>query len=150
MLKTRLLLSPPSGGWSVSCRSSGGRARRVTPGSTGSEPAPAARGPWGSSGTRARCVEAAATASAAGAGWEQPTGSARCVTRTGKDVQPGRWTLRVGEGSNHSTREHFHFDLQSERGLLWPGLLEKGLKWRVTDYNFFFLIHSNGEWWCSG
>lgn len=73
----------------MSCRSSGGKVQRATPGSTGIEPAPAARGPWGSSGTRAQCVEAAATASAAGAGWEQQTGSAHCATRTGKGVQPG-------------------------------------------------------------
>lgn len=56
---------------------------RVLPGSTVSGPAPAARDLWESSGTQAQFAVAAATASVAGAVWEQRTGSARSATPTG-------------------------------------------------------------------
>lgn len=76
----------------MSSRSCAGEAQRVSPGSTASGPARAARGGWGSSGTPARCVAAAATASAAGAAWvwEPRDGSARCATPTGA-VKCDQW-----------------------------------------------------------
>lgn len=69
----------------MSSRSFGGEVQRVLPGSTASGPAPAARGRWESSGTRAQSATAAATGSAAGAAWswERRTGSARSATPTG-------------------------------------------------------------------
>lgn len=75
----------PLGGWSVSCRIWGGGVQRILPVSMGSGPAPAAKGPWESSGTQALCAAAAATASAGGAVWEQKTGSAPCAMLTGRD-----------------------------------------------------------------
>lgn len=59
--------------------------QRVTPGSTASGPAPAARGRWESSGTRAKSAAGAATGPAASAAWawEQRAGSARSATPTG-------------------------------------------------------------------
>lgn len=71
----------------MSSRSFGGEAQRATPGSTASGPAPAARGRWESSGTRAPSAAAAATGSAAGAAWGPRTGSARSVTPTGELTQ---------------------------------------------------------------
>lgn len=67
----------------MTSRSFGGEVRRVSPGSTVSGPALAARGLWENCGTPERCAAAAATASAAGAAWERRTGSARSATPTG-------------------------------------------------------------------
>lgn len=83
----------------MSSRSSGGEEQRVWPVSTASGPAPAASGPWGSSGTRVQSAEAAATESAASVGcaWEQQTGSVRSATPTGRELTTidGRTTDRT-------------------------------------------------------
>lgn len=69
----------------MNSRTSGGKVPRVTPGSMGSGRAPAARGPWESSGTQGQCAEDAATASAASVVWEQQTGSVLCAMSTGRE-----------------------------------------------------------------
>lgn len=72
----------------MSSRSFVGEVQRAMPGSTVNTPAPAARGRWESSGTRAQSASAAATGPAAGAAWawEQRTGSARSATPTGAEL----------------------------------------------------------------
>ena len=67
-------------------RISKGRVPRASPGSTVRRPAPAAKGPWESSGTQVLCAEAAATESAASAVWAgQPwIGSVPSATPTGE------------------------------------------------------------------
>lgn len=70
----------------MTSRSFGGEAQRATRTSTASGPAPAARGRWESSGTRALCASDAATGSAAGAAWawEHRTGGAQSAMPTGE------------------------------------------------------------------
>lgn len=70
----------------MTSRSFEGEAQRATPTSTASGRVPAARGRWGSSGTRALCASDAATGSAAGAAWawEERSGGARSAMPTGE------------------------------------------------------------------